>query len=233
MKNKKKIISLILGAMLIIAGSIFAYYWWEGKNYIATEDARIAADTVVISPQISGKITSWNVVEGQAVQAGQNLGWQDTSTISSSAAVSVKSLNQTGSTAISKAEITAPISGRVIKSSAQKGQTAGPGQTLAIIANTDNLFITANIEETKIAKVGIGAPVDFTIDAFPGTRFYGRVEEIGQATLSTFSIITMQSSSGSFTKVTQLVPIKIRFTNSGNLALLPGMSAEIRVHVVK
>lgn len=233
MKDKKRLMTVILVILIVLGGGILFYYWYQGTNYVKTQDARIGADTVTVYPQISGRIVSWNVAEGEAVQAGQNLGWQDTSLISSSSAINVSSLNQTGSTTVSKAEITSPISGRVIKSAVIIGQTAASAQTLAVIANMDHLFITANIEETKIAKVAVGAPVDFTIDAFSGITLHGKVEEVGQATLSTFSIISMQSSSGSFTKVTQLVPIKIRFTNAENLPLIPGMSAEIKVHVVK
>ncbi|NLI91201.1 MAG: HlyD family secretion protein [Peptococcaceae bacterium] len=233
MKDKKRMMKLIIISFSVIGLSIFLYYWYQGARYIKTQDARIAADTVIVSPQISGKITSWNITEGEMVLAGQHLGWQDTGSISSSSAVSVKSLNQTGSTAISKAEITAPISGKIIKSSVQEGQAASPGQTLAIIANIENLYVSANIEETKISKVRIGETVDFTIDAFPKNTFKGKVEEIGQATISTFSIVSMQSSSGSFTKVTQLIPVKIRFSNTDKLALVPGMSAEIKIHVAE
>lgn len=231
MKNKKKIITLILGAMLLIGGGIFFYYWWEGKNYVATEDARIAANTVSVTPLISGKIVSWEVTEGDSVKAGQNLGWQDTTAMAGSSVVNPNALKQTGSLAVSKAEITAPISGKIIKSSVQMGQLASPGQTLAMIADTDDLYVSANIEETKIARLKPGQDVDIFIDALNGRKVKGKVDMLGQATVSTFSAISMQSSSGSFTKVTQLVPIKIRFPVSSDLPLVPGMSVVIKIHL--
>lgn len=231
MKNKKKILICLVAAILLVAGGIFFYYWYEGSNYISTKDARIAANTVIVTPQISGKITAWNVTEGDQVKAGDSLGAQDTNSMASSSSLSATALNQVGSVAVGKAEITAPISGEVIKSSVEEGQLVSPGQTLAVIADTSDLYVSANIEETKVDKVKPGQIVDISIDALPGRKFTGRVEEIGKATLSTFAVLPTQSSNGNFTKVTQLVPVKIRLPESSKLAIVPGMSVEIKIHI--
>lgn len=233
MKNKKKVLAILAVVILAIGGGIIYYYWYENTNYVSTEDARIAADIVPVTPQIPGRITSWNVSEGDQVQAGQNLGWQDTNSVATSAGVNAAALNQVGSLTVSKAEITAPISGEVIKSSAIEGQMAGTGTVLAMIADTGDLYVSANIEETKIAKVKPGESVDVTIDALGGKKVAGVVDEIGKATASTFSVIPTQSSNGSFTKVTQLIPVKIRFPGINQLGLVPGMSVEVKIHIQK
>jgi multidrug resistance efflux pump len=125
----------------------------------------------------------------------------------------------------------APIDGQIIKSSVVEGQVVGTSQTLAVIANINDLYISANIEESDISQIKVGQTVDITIDSLPGQKIQGKVSEIGQATASTFSVISSQSSSGSYTKVTQLVPIKIRFPVISGAQLLPGISAEIKIHV--
>jgi len=231
MKNKKKILIILVAVLLIGAASIVYYYWYENSHYVSTEDARIAADIVTVTPQIPGRITEWNVSEGDNVKAGANLGWQDTNAVATSSGVNAAALNAVGSLMVSKAEITAPISGKVLKSSVVPGQMVSPGQALALIADTGDLYVTANIEETKIKEVKKGQNVEVTIDALGGQKVMGKVEEIGQATLSTFSVLPTQSSNGTFTKVTQLIPVRIRFPHASEMGLAPGMSVEVKIDI--
>jgi len=231
MKNKKKFLIMFLVAAVLVGGGITYYYHYQSVNYVSTEDARIEADTVVVTPQIPGKILSWDVKEGDYVKKGEKLGWLDLSSIMNTANVSVRTLNELGSPAAAKAEIKAPISGRVIKSNVRAGQTITPGQTMAIIADTNDMYVTANIEETKISKVKKGQKVEIKIDAIPEKKFIGYVSEIGEATTSYFSLIPIQNSNGNFTKVTQLIPIKIRFPEINKLNIVPGMNVVVKIHI--
>lgn len=233
MKNKKKILLALVAVILIVGGIIVYYYWYQNAHYVTTADARISANIVTVTPQIPGRITAWNVAEGDTVKAGANMGWQDTNAVSASNGVNTSALNAVGSLMVSKSEISAPISGQVVKSAAVPGQMASPGQALAMIADTSDLYVSANIEETKIKKVKQGQDVEITIDALNGKKVMGKVEEIGKATLSTFSILPTQSSNGTFTKVTQLLPVKIRFPHAGELGLAPGMSVEIKIDIAQ
>jgi membrane fusion protein (multidrug efflux system) len=93
----------------------------------------------------------------------------------------------------------------------------------------------AYLEETKIANVHVGQNVRFTIDAFPNTRFYGKVFLVGSSTASVFSLIPANNASGNFTKVTQRVPIRISIDSEDKnrdlsaLNILSGMSAVIKI----
>jgi multidrug resistance efflux pump len=69
--------------------------------------------------------------------------------------------------------------------------------------------VAANIKEGDIARVRVGQEARVEIDAFPGRLFAGRVDSIGRATSSTFSLLAAQSGGGNYTKVVQVVPIKI------------------------
>jgi len=73
--------------------------------------------------------------------------------------------------------------------------------------------------------------VDFTVDSFPGVRFTGRVQQIGEATAATFSLLPTRTTSGTFTKVVQRVPVKIAIDDYQGRRLLPGLSAVVRIHV--
>lgn len=232
MNKKNKILIGLLVLIVVVAGAIIYYYWDQGRKFVKTDDAKIAANTVTVSPLISGRITSLKVHEGDSVNAGDTLGWQETGTMATSAGVSATALNSAGSLVAGKAEITAPISGQILKLSAEPGQMVGPGQSLAVIADTNDLYVSANIEETSIEKIKPGQDVEITIDALQNKKAIGKVEEIGKATTSTFAVIPTQSSNGSFTKVVQLVPVKIRFPGINKLSLLPGMSVEVKIHLL-
>lgn len=228
MKNKK-LFSLVLGLFILVGVGITYYYHYQSVNYVKTEDARIMADTISVTPKITGELLNWNVCEGDNIKKGQRLGRIDLSDISNNGNVNILGLEEQGSSLANKAFIDAPINGRIIKSQVREGQTVVPGQTLATIADTDDLYISANIEEIDISKVKIDQKVKITIDALDNQEFIGTVDEIGQAANSVFSIMSMQNSNGNFTKVTQLVPVKIRFPELNSLNVVPGMNVIVKI----
>lgn len=229
--SRKKIILSVLGVALVAVLGIVAYYWIEGTRYVQTDDARIASNVVAVMPEIPGKLVEWRVKEGDRVAAGDILGRQDLGTALSSAALNPQGLGAVAGVFADKAVIKAPISGQVILSNAVVGEMAGPATTLAIIADTDGLYVSANIKEGYIAKVKTGQDVDVWIDAFPGRKFRGRVDSIGRATASTFSLLPQQNGGGNYTKVVQVIPIKITIMDPGNARLMIGMNAYVRIHL--
>jgi membrane fusion protein (multidrug efflux system) len=98
-----------------------------------------------------------------------------------------------------------------------------------------NLWVVAFFEETKISKITDGQSVRFSIDAFPGIRFKGKVFLVGSSTASVFSLIPANNASGNFTKVTQRIPIRISIDSTENnkeissFNILSGMSAVVRI----
>jgi multidrug resistance efflux pump len=111
------------------------------------------------------------------------------------------------------------------------GQTVAPGATVATVADTSNMFIKANIEETNIFKIRTGQRVSISIDAYPRKKFTGSVVMIGQATQSAFSQFPSLNTSGTYSKVKQLIPVKISIINEENLPLLIGMNATVKVSI--
>jgi len=68
-------------------------------------------------------------------------------------------------------------------------------------------------------------------EAEPGEHEAGRVESLGLATESTFSLLPAQNASGNFTKVTQRIPVRIALPSSRPVRLVPGMSATVTIRV--
>jgi multidrug resistance efflux pump len=231
--QKKKLIAAILAVAALAILAIVAYYQFESAHYVKTDDARVASNVVAVTPEIPGKLAEWHVKEGDQVQAGSILGRQDLGTALSSGALSPASLGAVAGVFAEKASIRAPISGQVIQTGAVVGQMVAPGTSLAILADTDELYIAANIKEGDIAGIMLGQDVRIEIDAFRGRRFTGRIDSIGRATASTFSLLAAQSGGGNYTKVIQVVPVKISIVDPGDARLMIGMNASIRIDITK
>jgi membrane fusion protein (multidrug efflux system) len=131
--------------------------------------------------------------------------------------------------------ILSPMSGVISKRWALAGDVVSPGQPIFTVYDLKNLWVTANMEETSISALHVGDNVEVNVDAYPETRFSGKVFQIGSNTASQFSLIPPNNASGNFTKITQRVPVKISIqpasgpTEKSSAQLLPGMSVEVKV----
>ena len=129
------------------------------------------------------------------------------------------------------ASVTAPISGVVSHKSVEPGQFVQAGQTLFDITSDSGAWIVANFKETQLARIRPGQAVEFTVDAYPGARFRGRVDSIAGATGARFALLPPDNASGNFVKVTQRVPVKITPSDAPDprRPLRPGMSVDVAV----
>jgi membrane fusion protein (multidrug efflux system) len=123
-------------------------------------------------------------------------------------------------------KIAAPISGIISKKNVSPGEIVQPGQAIYVITNLNDIWVTANIEETKVRFIHVDMDAEITIDAFPDTRFKGRIAQIAAA------IVPPPFTIGESTKTIQKIPVKIVFDPvPDSLKLLPGMSVEVRIKV--
>jgi membrane fusion protein (multidrug efflux system) len=109
------------------------------------------------------------------------------------------------------------------------GASVAAGQTIVSIVDPSQLWVNANIDETQVGRVQVGQSVDVHVDTL-NTDVPGRVEAITPATASSFSPLPSNNSSGTFTKVTQLIPVRIS-VNLGNRPALMGTSVEVKIKV--
>ncbi len=229
--SRKTVILLVVAIAVVAAGGIIGYYAYEGYRYVSTDDARVDSNVVAVSPEIVGKVVEWRVKEGDTVQKDEVLGRQDLGAALTSGVINAQTMGSVAGVVAEKAVLRAPIAGQVILSNAVVGEMASPGMSLAVIADTDGLYVSANIKEGDIARVKVGQPVDIWVDAFHGRLFHGRVETIGRATASTFSLLPAQNGGGNYTKVVQVIPIKVSILDQGDARLMIGMNAFIKIHI--
>ncbi|HWP98737.1 MAG TPA: HlyD family efflux transporter periplasmic adaptor subunit [Syntrophomonadaceae bacterium] len=231
MPKLKKILSIV-GGLILLGGVLWgSYYVYESIYFFSTQDAQVTSDMVTLTPEITGKVTEWNVKEGDTVKSGQVLGKQDVSTLITSSAMNPQTMTSSADSIISKADIKSPINGKIVQSNVTKGEVISPGMEIATVADTAHFYIKANIEETDILQIKQGQKVDIQIDAYPHQTFQGYVESISQATASAFNTLPSLNTSGTYSKVTQLIPVKISIMNAEELTLMPGMNATIHIHI--
>ena len=83
-----------------------------------------------------------------------------------------------------------------------------PGVAILSMFNPDLIYVTANLEETRLRGVAPGNPVELQLDAF-AKPFRGRVVWLDKSTGAQFSLMPRNVVSGEFTKVVQRVPVRI------------------------
>ncbi len=119
---------------------------------------------------------------------------------------------------LEKTAITAPVNGVVIS------RQVDAGQTVAASLNTPTLFTIAEdlskmqvavaIDETDIGRIRPDMRVSFTVDAYPGRTFDGRVDQIRKSAQTVQNVVTY----------TVIVA-----TPNPDLRLVPGMTANVRI----
>jgi multidrug resistance efflux pump len=207
---------LVVVALFAIAGGV-TYLLWNNYNYYSTDDAQVSGQTVTISSPAAGQLSGLNVQTGTSVTAGEVL-------------ASVATTGATG--AKSTVNITSPIDGTVVQTSAVNGQIATPGLSLVQVTNLKNLYITAYVDEGQMNNIKINQSVDITIDAYSGTSYTGHIQQIVQSTASQFSLLpSTDYTSGNFTKVGQRVPVIVAIDGGNSNDIVPGMSAEVKIHL--
>ena len=129
--------------------------------------------------------------------------------------------------------ITAPAEGMVARRRVEPGELVQVGQSLMSIVPLKDLWVTANLKETQLERVRPGDPVEFTVDAYPGVTFHGKVESVAPATGARFALLPPDNATGNFTKVVQRIPVRIAVDGRQDPAhpLRPGMSVEATITV--
>ena len=208
---------IVLAALAIIGG--IGYYIYNGYMYYSTDDAQVNGQIVNVSAPGSGQLTTLSVKQGDRVTAGQTIG--------------TVSVAGTGASAQGSAvNITSPINGTIVQVPAVQGQNVAPGLTVVQVADLGNLNVIAYVDENTINNVSNGQQVDVKVDAFNGTTYTGHVQQIVQATAGSFSLLpTQDNASGNFTKVGQRIPVIVTLNGNGGNDLVPGMSAEVTIHL--
>jgi len=126
--------------------------------------------------------------------------------------------------------VRSPIDGVVAAVQGAEGATVAQGQPLVLLVDPSQLWVNANVDETKVARLQIGQEAEVHIDVLNAT-VPGRVEALTPATAATFSLLPQANNTTvNFTKVAQVVPVRIA-VHLGNSPGLLGSSATVRIRV--
>jgi multidrug resistance efflux pump len=211
-KTAKRKISkkqLILAGILVLIAAVIAsgYFIYEGNFYYKTDNAKV--DTIIyqLAANAHGKLMKMYVSQGDAVQAGQVLARGD------------------------NAYIVSPIDGTVTDVRIQEGEYTNPSDVVLVVAKTADVYITANVEETNILNIHKGQNVSVYLDAY-GRSFDGYVDNVNtvSSTRLTGSLSSF-TTSGTYTKVTQLFAVKIRLVDNVDLTGIIGTNATVKIRI--
>ncbi len=133
-----------------------------------------------------------------------------------------------------RSNVFAPVTGYIADRQVEAGEQVKAGQRLMSIVPLDGLWITANLKETKLARVRTGEPV--TIHAYvygSETTFHGTVIGIEPSGGSTFSLFPANNATGNYIHIVERVPVRIALS-AAELKAYPlrlGTSVSVEVDV--
>ncbi len=134
--------------------------------------------------------------------------------------------------AVGHASVAAPFDGVVVRRWLEPGSATAPGRSVLTVFDPSTLRVDANIEEKNLHDVKVGDKVDIDVDAYPDLHLEGEVSQILQATNSEFSLIPAEGVSGTFIKVAQRIPLRVKLLNPPkDLLVGPGLSVELTIHI--
>ncbi|MDP3494163.1 MAG: HlyD family efflux transporter periplasmic adaptor subunit [Hyphomonadaceae bacterium] len=123
--------------------------------------------------------------------------------------------------------VMSPLNGVIDEIFADAGEHIAPGARILLAHDPADMWIEANIKETDLAAVRVGARVDIRLDASHEVC-RGRVLRIGDAATSEFALIPNANPTGVFTKITQRVPVRISIGGDCR-QVRPGAMATLKI----
>ena len=212
--KKMVLINIITIVALVIIGVVGFYFYHNATSYVTTDKAKVDGNQIKIASPASGQIKSFDAKQGDQLKKGDTV-------------AEVTAQGQDGQTQDQKIKM--PQDGTIAKTDGMEGSIAQAGSPIAYAYNLDDLYITANIDENDLSSIDKGDKVDVTIDG-QDSKIDGKIKEIGKATANSFSLMPSSNSDGNYTKVSQVIPVKISLDSQPSKNVVPGMNAEVKIH---
>jgi len=118
--------------------------------------------------------------------------------------------------------ITSPIAGTVISRSVDKGQTVAASFStptmFTIGEDLTKMQVSTNTDEADVGKLKEGMEAIFTVDAYPGETFHGKINQVRLAATTVQNVVTYNA---------------IVNVPNPDLRLKPGMTANVKVVIEK
>ncbi len=222
MHTRRRIIAAIfLTAALTVSYFLLLHFWYQPTYvFVYTDNSRIDGTLVKVVAENRGQVVQLPYDTDDFVQKDRVI-----ATLRGTTAVGVPS--DIGSQKFFYQYVLAPVSGMVVSRAVNPGDTVAAGQPLLTIANLDDIWVIANIDENEIRRVKPGQRVDIHVDA-TDEILQGKVEFIVPSTTS----IVQQGGSQPLVVAanTQDVPVRISFEQKDRGRLYPGLSTEVTIY---
>jgi HlyD family secretion protein len=118
--------------------------------------------------------------------------------------------------------IRSPVDGIVVSRNVDVGQTVAASfqtPTLFTIAqDLTKMEIDTSVDEADISRIKVGQVVSFTVDAYPDSRFVGKVTQIRNAPVITQNVVTY---------------VVVVGVDNKDMKLKPGMTANVTVETAR
>ncbi len=133
--------------------------------------------------------------------------------------------------------IRAPMSGVVVGKPMPKGQTVqvstSTAQVIMQLADLTQMQVEALVDETDIGRIKEGQDATFTVDAYPGKQFTGKVTRISSAATTqqnvVFYTVTVQvDNREGLLKPTMTARVTIQTGRADNVLMVPNNAVKDR-----
>jgi multidrug resistance efflux pump len=219
-RNRGYLVGVIVILALVGAAGLGYLYWYQPTyDFFSTTDATVTGSFVRVAAPASGQVYDLRADVGTSLKKDDVL-----ATIQViSAAPSAVSAGSSAPRLLAYA--TSPINATVAVRNVSVGETVAAGQSLVSLVDLNQLWVVANVEESRVNEVRLGQAADVNIGDV-GRTFRGKVTDVGAATNN---VIAPSISLTNSSDTTQKVPVKIVFDYSG-ARLVPGMSATVTIY---
>ena len=119
--------------------------------------------------------------------------------------------------------VNSPLSGVVLSKNVEPGEYVSPGTPIVTVADLDNIWVRAYINETDLGRVKVGQRARVTTDSYPHKVYDGRLAFV--ASQAEFTPKTVQTEKE---RVKLVYRVKVDITNQ-NMELKPGMPADVEI----
>jgi multidrug resistance efflux pump len=187
--------------LILVAALVGAYLMLSSRQIVITASS-VSAPIVDLAPASAGRLNALYVQEGDQVAPGASVALVGTEVVKAKQA------------------------GLVVRVDDTVGAQVAPGAPVAHMIDPSALRVVGKIDENKgLARIKVGDPVVFTVDAFGGEKFQGVVDEVAPTSNESGIVFNISSS-----REIQQFLVKARFDVAAHPELKNGMSARMYVY---
>lgn len=194
------IVGAALLGMILLVGIFYVYLT---KNQIYTDKAVLEAPIINISALQSGTLQKMLVKNGDLVA------------------------QETPVAQVAEQVLRSEQAGLIILAENQTGKSVKAGETIVSLIKPEELRVIAHVDEDKgFQQIEVGQLVNFSVDAFAGKKYVGRVEEVSPTSREAGVVFNISDK-----RETKQFDVKIKFDWEKYPELKNGMSAKVTIFV--